>query len=257
MIKKVYVVDHKDIEVHAVCDGLDLLEMEYTLVNEDSTKKLSLGPDACFIGNVIDMKRVLRAASIKRNLTSYPVPLRPFMKRDINETTVEDVVERVLGGERLFVKPYEDKEFHPSVLDKDNVQLYLMHLSEDKKVFTSNPVKFESEFRVFVCEGEMIGIRETNGSKSNVDWHLVDFEFIHRAKSVVLDSPSLPKTLIMDFGLMKTDKGITTALVECNPGYAFGSYGLDKEKVIKVLFACWEEMVKENFEFSFATQDHM
>ena len=178
MISKAYVVNRDDTEVTAAVVGLDRLEIGYSFVNKDSMKKLSLGPETCLIGDVIDMKRVLHAAGVKRNLTSYPAQLRNFLKREIAESTVEEVVRDVLGGKKLFVKPCEDKQFIPAVLEKDSVELFLMHLNDDTKVFTSEPVTFESEFRVFVCKGKIIGVRETGGSKSNVDWHLVDFDFV-------------------------------------------------------------------------------
>lgn len=164
----------------------------------------------------------------------YPEPLRPWFGRDIRRATLVEA-HRALRSAPWFVKPVRPKAFTGDVFDS-GVDLYnaTAHLDEDAPVWMSECVDFVSEWRCFVTNGSLAGIKHYRGDP----WVMPDrIEVIRMVRAS------------MDMGIagLSVDVGVTkdgrTLLVECNDGYALGYYGLDSLAYAELLIARWNQIV--------------
>lgn len=148
---------------------------------------------------------------------SYPKELKNYLGRNIIETTYGE-----LGDDYpYFVKPAEDiKLFTGDTVLNDRHKRDLGSYGSCKdstKVFKSEIVNFQSEYRVFASLGEIRGIRHYRGNP------LILFD-----PSIITDMVNsykdCPSAYTLDIGV--TDKG-ETLLVEVNDMWAISSYGLE------------------------------
>lgn len=164
----------------------------------------------------------------------YPEPLREWMFRGLDSITLAEARDWV-REEPAFVKPVRPKVFAGAVYDSDR-ELYdeTAHLADDERVWISGIVDFRSEFRCFVRDGGLVGMRHYRGDP---------FAVPHRGEVIRM------VRAVSDLGIagMAFDVGVLadgrTALVECNDGYALGYYGLDSLTYAELLIARWSQIV--------------
>ena len=100
-------------------------------------------------------------------------------------------------------------------------------------VFGSEIVTFESEYRVFVLRGEIVGCKHYKGDfRRMIDFQVVD--------SAIAAFHTAPVAYGIDFGF--TNKG-QTILVEVNDSYSLGCYGLGPTRYAAMIESRWNEMV--------------
>jgi hypothetical protein len=121
-----------------------------------------------------------------------------------------------------FIKPSEEiKLFTGSVIENQS-QLDLLlkfydGVTVETKVWKSPVVDFVSEYRCFINQGELRGIKHYKGDFESFP----DISFI---KEIISAYKSSPISYTIDVGIDTTGK---TILVELNDMWAIGSYGLD------------------------------
>ena len=99
-------------------------------------------------------------------------------------------------------------------------------------IWCSEPVKFVSEYRVFVRYGNILDARKYKGNP----FISADEKIVEKAIAT-FENP--PAGYSMDFGI--TDDG-RCLVIEVNDGYALGSYGLFPTLYAKLISARWAEM---------------
>lgn len=184
------------------------------------------------VGGTIMIWHALAERGITAESFDYPEDLIGFRGRRIWKTALKD-----LGKENLpfFIKPVEEK-IAPGIVINTLADLeddYGM-LDDNTKVYCSEPVKFESEWRCFPIYQNVVGIEFYSGNKKKVyDKKVID--------AAVKAYPDMPAGYALDFGV--TDDG-RTLLIEMNDGYSLGAYGLDPVSYAKLLTARWAELNK-------------
>lgn len=137
---------------------------------------------------------------------SYHEPVRPFLKRDVRRTTLGE------ANSDEFVKPVGVKTF------TGDVKLKLRPLSPLTEVWASPVVAFESEFRYYVVEREVVGwARYDDIDITNPDPPMGLIEQI--IKAIGEDSPC---SYSVDVG-WRPDLGLYD-VVELNDAWALGLY---------------------------------
>lgn len=170
---------------------------------------------------------------------NIPEELEDFTGRSIFRCSMGDFRkdnDKDLWKYPLFMKPDgKSKEFVGGVLEDS--AMFKRHMSEipdSTPIMVSNVVKFITEYRVYVCQGEILGVY----------WYLGDFlkfpdgETIKAGVAAYKDAPA---GYAMDFGVL--DNGLTV-LVECNDGWSLGNYGLEPSKYSRLLARRWHELMK-------------
>ena len=103
---------------------------------------------------------------------------------------------------------------------------------DDIDVWCSEYVHFISEWRLWVLNGEIVGLNPYGGA-----WDVFpDVEVLRKA---VRAYTSAPRAYALDFGV--TDDG-RTLLVEVSDGYGLMSYGLNARLYVQILLTRWKEM---------------
>lgn len=200
-----------------------LKELGYTIVAFDGDdletleRKHITKNDIC-IGSVQATSKFFELAGIAiPEYLGYPEQLKSYLGRKIEETTFGE-----LGTDfPYFVKPAQDiKMFTGDVVDNPKHLEYLVMFDKCKpetKVIKSELVDFVTEYRVFVSNGKIYGMKHYKG-----DWmQFIDTSIVNK---MVEDFKDCPSAYTLDVGLTSTGE---TLLVEINDMWAIGSYGLE------------------------------
>ncbi len=189
-------------------------------------------PADLVVGTFSDIKVALERLGVNLVPVDYPDELMPFTGRKIWQSTLFTITSRPECW-HVFVKPVVDvKRFRGTLLDKSEDLIKLGGGLEDIDVWCSEKVQFLSEWRIWVLDGEIVGLSPYRG-----EWDLFpDAEVLRNA---VKAYKSAPKAYALDFGV--TDQG-KTLLVEVSDAYALSSFGLDSVLYTKILMTRWQEL---------------
>lgn len=105
-------------------------------------------------------------------------------------------------------------------------------------MFCAETVYWLTEYRVFVVNSDIVGIKHYWGDES-IPLNLKEVE---EAINHFEASPERTNGYGIDFGVLQNGE---TALIEWNDGYALGSYKLDHELYTDLIIARWEEMMRK------------
>lgn len=182
-----------------------------------------------------------------------PECLLPFTHREIWKSTLGQVRK---ANDKVFIKPLNtQKGFvgHVYAGNKDWMWpgLYTDYVTVDLPakypVLVSEPVDFLSEWRVYVLQGEILGVCNYEG---NPDVRISR----KKIQAMITAFKGAPASYAMDVGVMTKPKECYhghagfgpkhTALVEVNEGFSAGNYGISCVKYAQMVEARWREMVK-------------
>lgn len=193
-----------------------------------------LGPEVGISSYIGDVHRALRKLNIpepKSNI-DYPICLTDYFGREIWVKTMEEIREH--PNEHWFIKPKDDHKLFPGKIwdGSKTTRLLLGHVGNDIKLWCSKVIDIKSEYRVFVCDNEILDCHKYKG-----DWSLAPNQKI--VENMVQEmKPIAHRAYCLDVGI---DSSEQTILIEVNDGYAFGAYGLRPELYMKMISTRWEE----------------
>jgi hypothetical protein len=170
---------------------------------------------------------------------NIPHEIQKYADRNITRSNMGGLRHAVSIGARefpFFIKGNgRAKHFVPGVVKtKDNFNLFFNDVSDLEPVLVSEVVDFVSEYRTYICKGEVLGIKHYLGDI----WKFPNPQTI---LSAIGDYKPAPEGYSMDFGITEDGR---TLLVECNDGWSLGNYGLEDNKYCKLLSARWLELMK-------------
>ncbi|MDY6084749.1 MAG: ATP-grasp domain-containing protein [Dialister sp.] len=187
------------------------------------------------IGTFSDVKYALEQMGTDIPLLDYPPELEPFLGRRVWQSTLFTITSHPEAW-HVFVKPvYDIRRFRGTVLDKSEDLIKLGGGLEDIDVWCSEKTEFLSEWRLWVLEGQPVGLTHYKGR-----WDLIPD--ISVLKQAVLSYTSAPSAYALDFGVTNEGK---TLLVEVSDGYALSSYGLPPALYVTILSRRWSELTKK------------
>lgn len=132
----------------------------------------------------------------------------------------------------VFVKPVLPKQFLGHVWTSIINLIPLTNVPDEAEVWCSEPVQIDAEWRVYVNDGEILGVKHYFG-----DWETpVPHELI---KNVVKNYKNCPISYGLDFGVNKE----YAFVVEANDGCNLGNYGLDAIHYGEMIIARWFEIM--------------
>jgi hypothetical protein len=134
----------------------------------------------------------------------------------------------------LFVKPRRRNKGFPALALYSAADLEAAaHLDDAQEVLVSEYVVFASEWRCYVCRGQVLELCHYQGDP----FCYPDPGVI---KGAVADfGPEAPAGCGIDFGVLTDGR---TVLVEVNDGYSLGSYGLNAVEYSELLEARWLQL---------------
>jgi hypothetical protein len=167
-------------------------------------------------------------------LPSIPDALRPFAGRSTWTSTMQEARDLVSSGRSIFVKPVpgDRKLFGGIVFREFRDMIGTAHVPSDAPVICSDVVEFVSEYRAFVLDSKILGLRHYKGEfRVFPDPAVID-------AAVAAYHPS-PRAYGIDFGVTAEGK---TLLVETNEAYSLGCYGLTPLLYTTFLERRWAEL---------------
>ncbi len=101
------------------------------------------------------------------------------------------------------------------------------------EVWCCEPVKFISEYRIPVINGEIRDCCYYVGEKTGLDMSVVE--------AAVKDFKECNKAYCIDFGVLSTGE---TTLIEVNDAYGIGCYTMNPETYAELLMTRWDELME-------------
>jgi ATP-grasp domain, R2K clade family 2 len=246
MIKKAYIheygsnklePEHKD-----VIDVLEEREIPYELFTEKrlSRNQLKLDNETLVVGDNPTITTALKRIGFNYTNDAYPKSLEKYLGRKVWETTIRKLTSQASFKEvsGVFVKPKSKaKLFTGFVINSDYELFQLERFSKDTDLYCSTLVNWLSEYRVFVNNSKIVGVRMYDGDEALK----LDMDVVGKAVSDFENSGEKTTAYGIDFGVLESGE---TTFIEWNDGFALGAYGLDKEIYTDLLIARWEEILR-------------
>jgi hypothetical protein len=191
------------------------------------------------VGSVEATKAFWNAAGIEvPNYIGYPKSLEQFYGRTIKRTrfgkiTVDDLP--------IFIKPaYDVKLFTGFVLDKratlHNIGMYYSEVNPNTAVYTSKVIDIVSEYRCFVHNNKLVGIKNYSGDFGCFPNIYTIYEMIQKYKH------EAPISYTLDVGIIEKIPNDETVLIEINDFWAIGGYGLDGKTYVRMLIDRFQQI---------------
>ncbi|WP_077273195.1 ATP-grasp domain-containing protein [Acidithiobacillus thiooxidans] len=182
----------------------------------------------------------------------YPTSLlhRAFFRRNLFVTSLAELQQSEWPAAGWFIKPiWPVKAFSAQV--HPDFESLITHLLQEGavpaetdfttfRVYLAEPVRFVSEWRYYIVEGEIMGSGRYDDGTDLAPTPKV--EVVQEAITQLKRSRDLPAGFALDFGVL--DDLQTTELVEANDGWALGLYkgSLHREFYFKLLQARFREI---------------
>lgn len=243
MIEKAYIHEYGNKKLEPehqdVIDVLEKRNIGYELFTDKKIFRNQLNIDGTtFVaGNHFVFSSIFRKYKINPPTDCYPQCLRPYLLRNVWTTTIRDLLKNMDGElQPVFVKPKSDTKLFTGFRMESASDLYLLaDFPKNTELYCSQSVDWKAEYRVFVNQSKIVGIRLYDGDEQ----YQPDMEVIRNAVQDLENSEEKTGGYGIDFGVLSDGR---TALVEWNDGYALGSYGLDKEIYTDLLLERWSEI---------------
>lgn len=221
-----------DYDSERALQGFEQMRVRTHVHREGLTRPL-LSRSVMLVDGVHQVNGGLRAAG--RSVPAwndYPPELEAFYGRKLETTTWRELNKR--DGE-YFIKRPGKGAFQPCVIrfpwkptGVDN-DYNVLHLDDDDVLLASEPVEFVAEWRAFCVDGEVLDVRQYDGS-----WkYTLDISVVARAAARL--HPKV-RGYSIDFGLTRQGE---TLVVETNAGRSLGAYGLRPDLYAMLLAAAW------------------
>lgn len=233
-----------DVNYYVAWKGFDEIGYEVVKFEEEDQDKIEVTEDTPVFAGVGSCRKIVKRVFgwDYTGINPYPTELLPYMHRGVERKKWSDARKDALEGHK-FIKPVIQKQFTGTVLNTLLDTIRTGKMEADHEVFVCDPVKFISEFRVYVHEHEIIAVKhyfseDDDGYQTTPPLH--DLQAMVKAYK-----PSAPIAYGLDVGCIMTPDSIkVSALVEINDGICLGNYGLDPIHYAEIISSRWQELTR-------------
>lgn len=210
--------------------------------------KLKITKNDFIAGDIPSMFAAMKQLGIKYTYNDYPDSLRKHLHRKIWSSTMKDVRQILYNdlnsefefGLNWFIKPKDKlKRFTGFVCTSIDDLQYCKGAGNNVKLWCSEPVRFLSEWRCPVINGDVKGIYPAPGSEKELLKYNARLILLDTVKTWVKDFKKCPKAYCLDVGILSNG---TPALIEVNDGFSVGKYGMPDEVYAELLITRWNEL---------------
>ena len=252
VMNKAYVKVRKgnfpDVNYFMAWKGFNDMGYEVVKFEEDMESTIDVHEDTPVFAGVGSCRKI-----IKRvwgwdylGINPYPDELMPYMHRKVERKKWMDAREEALEG-HMFIKPVIQKQFNGTVLSTLLDTIRTGKVDPNNEVFVCESVNFVSEWRIYVHEHEVVGIKQYFGTEQ-CNYQLSP-PWVQVLEMIDAYKPSAPIAYGMDLGVITSPKEgnveINTALVEINDGICLGNYGLDPINYAEMISSRWMELTTQ------------
>ncbi len=229
------------VDYYVAWHGFDELGYEVFCFDEDDVDSLEVTAETPLVAGLGTARKIIKKffGWDYSGVDPYPVELKDFFLREVSRTQWRNIKTAVMNGKSSrFIKPVLEKQFTGGLASSVRHSIRNSKIRDDDEVYVCDPVRFGAEFRVYVHDDEIFGVKHYNGS-----WYMhpsreaVD-EMIRRYK------PAAPVAYGLDVGILSVEGELRTALVEVNDAICLGNYGLDSKHYARMVAARWQELIE-------------
>jgi hypothetical protein len=161
-----------------------------------------------------------------------------FLGRKIKRMTFSEFKKDADNGSisfPIFIKPdgYAKEFVAGPVSNKENALLFYKDVCEDCPIIISEIVNIISEYRCYVMEGKLIGIKHYLGDVRK-------FPNVELIDEMIKFYKNQPIAFAIDLGI--TNEG-NTILIEINDAWSLGNYGLENNLYASMLAKRWHQLM--------------
>lgn len=215
-------------------DGLNQLGYETIWFTQEQfdANEVPITKDTLVVGFIETYRTAIaRLGLIPPDNIDVPDELVEFAGRKVWNTTL--AYARQESNWPVFIKPLKQhKEFPGQLVTRFRDLFSSSTLSSDFEILASEPVDFVSEYRCFVCKGDIVGVRPYKGNP-------LVYPDGARILAMVRAWSTAPAACCIDIGITRDGR---TLLIEVNDGHSMGDYGLHSIVYARLLEARWCEL---------------
>jgi len=217
-------------------EAFNTMGYSVTCFEEKDIDNLDITVDTPVFAGVTIFRKIIDKLGIDyKPFDCYPDVLKPYYRRNIRKSTLgEERAKYDKNPVPMFVKPVLPKQFIGQVWTSILQLIPLANIPDSAEVLVCEPIEIDSEFRVYVHDGEILGVKHYYG-----DWNKVPSEEF--VKEVVRAYKPSPIAYGVDIGVNK-EYGF---VIEANDGCNLGNYGLDSIHYGEMIVARWYEIVSQ------------
>lgn len=224
-----------DINYYLAAEGFETLGYNVTLFESDDISQIVI--DSPVFAGHSRFRKILEKLGINYSFDCYPGELNQLYGREIRKSTLA-ASKKEFGK---FIKPVLQKQFAGLVPNAANLPL-LNFMPQNAEVYVSDIINIVSEFRVYVCSGEVVAVKHYRKAWDKIP----DKSFIENA---IKQYTTCPVAYGIDFAVTDTND---TVVLEVNDACNLGNYGLDSALYAEMIASRWKEITnqsEENEEF--------
>lgn len=170
----------------------------------------------------------------RKRALNIPIDLFSYAGRELFLATLGDL-RKGLVELPIFVKPaIYSKAFIAGVITKPETIYAFKDFSDDTELFFSEVIDIVSEYRGYVIDGELKGLKHYMGN-------IRIFPDVTVIDNAISSYKNAPVGYSIDFGITRDGR---TLLIECNDGWSLGNYGLNDVTYSTLLAKRWIELTK-------------
>lgn len=221
-------------------EGFNTMGYDVQLFEEKDIDNIDITRETPVFAGVTVFRKVIDKLGVNYPpFDCYPTVLNPYYGRTLTKATLGTVKWMFhKDGHRVFVKPVMPKVFTGVVLDSLLNLIPLAAVPDDTEVYVCPPMVIESEYRVYVHDQEVVGVKHYHG-----DWSITpQKEFI---KEVVNHYRPSPVSYGIDIAVVHDPQTRfhRDVVLEVNDGCNLGNYGIDSIHYGEMIVSRWFEIM--------------
>lgn len=198
---------------------------------------------AVVVGQITAVRTALeRAGCAQPQLPCFPEALAAWVGREVRRSTLGEVrrgLEETPARFPQHVKPADRDDLFSGVLVSAFRDLIpLAAIPGEAAVLVQEPVRFVSEWRAYVQEGELLRLCNYKGDP-------LCFPDAETVRAGLAAFTPAPAAFGADWGVTEDGR---TLLVEVNDAFALGNYGLHGHELAGFVATRWRELVADRAE---------
>jgi hypothetical protein len=233
-------------------EGFNTMGYDVQLFEEKDIDNIGITKETPVFAGVSIFRRVIDKLGVNYPpFDCYPEVLNPYYGRTLRKSTLGEVRNKFgSDGVSVFVKPVKPKVFTGVVLNSLLELIPISAVPDNTEVYFCEPMKIESEFRVYVHDGDIVGVKHYYGDWSNVpDKHFIN-EVVKNYKPCPI-SYGVDIGVYMDYvghepGLYGKGPVRSSFVLEVNDGCNLGNYGIDSIHYGEMIVSRWFEIMADH-----------
>ena len=206
---------------------IGFIKMGYEVIYYKDTPS-DLTKEDIIVGYISDIQKAFLKVGVPiPQAIDYPEEINRFLCRRIKRMRTEELKDNY----PYFIKPVNHKLFEGRVVRefKD-----LIGIQDTEIYYCEDIINFVSEWRVYITNKEIIGIKHYKGDVFKIPQEKT-------IKEIINSYTKQPNTYTIDIGITEIDYNV---LIEVNDGYSSGNYGLTEIQYAKFLRDGWLQYMR-------------